>query len=424
MSETEKINTINGYCNWEIIFQALEKVPQSQKNFNTVDELRIFLQNEIAYWKLRETDVASGVLVYSKKFEDVLININETIEIIKIDSTEQEINYAITTKANEHSIIIRQKSINVEGKKKNFSTIVLNVISSENANPDLVGYAYETLFTKGKTREYNYFISIGLNEHIMGNIITDYLRQSNNDMSLAVARFIGYWLNEEKFPNSNDLELKKINDLSEKINIMSGELSSKRNEMHKFIEKADEDLKNIKTSFEEWHEQKMSKMGQLEKTYEEKLHLEEPVQHWKKMANEQKNKARNYLFWTIFTSVLIVVSAALSVYFIATSDIDSSSFIKYSILSGGMITLMLYVLRVFIKLSLSAKHLEEEYNEKRAFTYFYLSLIQRGEGNIDEKIKLLIFNALFSKVETGLIKQSESNSDLDALLLALLGKNN
>ena len=55
-----------------------------------------------------------------------------------------------------------------------------------------------------------------------------------------------------------------------------------------------------------------------------------------------------------------------------------------------------------------------EYEQKAALTRFYQALIQDGK-EVDKEEKLIIFNALFRKTDTGLIKSDNSN-DADALL--------
>ena len=63
-----------------------------------------------------------------------------------------------------------------------------------------------------------------------------------------------------------------------------------------------------------------------------------------------------------------------------------------------------------------------EYEQKSALTRFYQALIQDGK-EVDKEEKLIIFNALFRKTDTGLIKSDNSN-DADALLsqFSKLGK--
>ena len=78
-----------------------------------------------------------------------------------------------------------------------------------------------------------------------------------------------------------------------------------------------------------------------------------------------------------------------------------------SIIILSMVCLIIYVIRIFIKMTISAKHLSEEYRQKYALTYFYLSLVNANK--IDEKLGNLILSTLFAKADTGLIKNDSSN---------------
>ncbi len=63
---------------------------------------------------------------------------------------------------------------------------------------------------------------------------------------------------------------------------------------------------------------------------------------------------------------------------------------------------------------MSNHHIAMEYEQKAALTRFYQALTYEGT-EVDDNEKLIIMSALFSKVDTGLVKTSES-IDLDSVL--------
>ena len=87
-----------------------------------------------------------------------------------------------------------------------------------------------------------------------------------------------------------------------------------------------------------------------------------------------------------------------------------------SIIILSMICLIIYVIRIFIKIMMSSKHLSEEYRQKYVLTYFYLSLV--NSGNLAEKLGNIILSLLFTKADTGLIKGDNSN-DYESLIKTL-----
>ena len=84
---------------------------------------------------------------------------------------------------------------------------------------------------------------------------------------------------------------------------------------------------------------------------------------------------------------------------------------------------MLYLLRVFIKQFQSSKHLEINCRERAALTRFYQALVYESNksGNdevelIKEKQRLLIFQALFTIADTGLVKTDSSAQNIETLM--------
>lgn len=85
-----------------------------------------------------------------------------------------------------------------------------------------------------------------------------------------------------------------------------------------------------------------------------------------------------------------------------------------------MVCLIIYMLRVFIKLTISSKHLSEEYKQKYILTYFYLSLI--SEGKLNNELGDSIISKLFTKADTGLIK-NDTNIEIESIYKTLTGIN-
>lgn len=171
-----------------------------------------------------------------------------------------------------------------------------------------------------------------------------------------------------------------------------------------------------------------NELSNLERTYEEKLKIEKPAE----FMLEQANKYRNSFYWwclaivllAIFLIILLAVIVSPQVTFndklITVSVLSKDMPVYSSIILLAMISLVVYILRIFIKMAVSSKHLMEEYKQKYSLTYFYLSLV--NNGNIeDEQSRNIILTSLFTKADTGLIK-NDSSSDTEKTLLAQLIK--
>lgn len=185
------------------------------------------------------------------------------------------------------------------------------------------------------------------------------------------------------------------------------------------------DTSNQINTFREEHSQKLS---DIEKTYEAKLKIEEPA---KFMLEQSKKYKNSFILWccaiiglTILLLGLLAIIVSPQVSFndklIVINVLSKDMPVYSSIILLAMISLVVYVLRIFIKLAISSKHLMEEYKQKYSLTYFYLSLV--NSGNIDdEKSQNIILTSLFTKADTGLIKNDGSN-EMDKTLLSLLTK--
>ncbi len=79
---------------------------------------------------------------------------------------------------------------------------------------------------------------------------------------------------------------------------------------------------------------------------------------------------------------------------------------------------LFYLLRLFVKLSLSSFHLARDANERYQLTHQYLALLQ--EKAIDDKSRDILLQSLFSRAETGLLKGDSSPTLPDGVLSQVL----
>ena len=193
--------------------------------------------------------------------------------------------------------------------------------------------------------------------------------------------------------------------------------SATEEEKNKLIEEYDNFLKDCNTRIEN-----------LENLYNKKLKVEKPAEFMNK-------KSKEYLWasirWALATVVLtfvliwilgIIVSPKIDV---GEKIIEVSLFSKQipiyeSIILLAIVCLIIYILRVFVKMTISSKHLSEEYKQKYILTYFYLSLI--SEGKIDDSLSNAILSKLFTKADTGLIK-NDASVDPESLYKTLTSVN-
>lgn len=222
-------------------------------------------------------------------------------------------------------------------------------------------------------------------------------------------------LYKEMESNINESLNDIINSKNDYITFMNDEKESylefKKEEKNKY----DNWFDNANKDYIDFLDSSKKNLNNLEKTYSEKLKIEEPSKFMLEKANEYKKKT---IHWAI---AIVAISAVLMILLrcilnpkiefgkkIITINLFSKEMPVYSsIIILSLICLIIYIIRIFIKILMSSKHLSEEYRQKYVLTYFYLSLV--NSGNIDEKLGNTILALLFTKADTGLIKNDNSN---------------
>ena len=407
VSPTYSIENINFQCSLEELENILEI------NYNIWGDL--YQNNDINYSQVYQ-DLKNKVSSFFTYFDT--LNMEDITDEILHREISNYITNSITYLENK-----REYRINIEApinKDKNFIKI-----------KEFYKYYQEKNFDSISSAIINY-INIYRNPEKAGNFL------NNSNRYYYYPAF--YYLKEQfnlKFPNTQ---------MNNEIKILKKELSTReevipkrKNEVLNYIKSTSDKFDIWKDDFKEningwrdeinnWKKDMEDKLTILENTYKEKLKLEEPEKLWNEKA---KNYGATYKLWGFF---VILLSGAI-VYFInkiitefyfnsklnSISDNDMLNYFPKTFLFVGILSLALYVLRVFVKITLSNKHLQLECEQKAVLTRFYQALVYEGQ-NINENERLIIFNTLFSKTESGLIKLSDTPNDIENIIFSILSK--
>ena len=248
-----------------------------------------------------------------------------------------------------------------------------------------------------------------------------------------------YYLKEQfNIEFSNTKTDDEINILKTELSIMEETIPKRKNEVLNYMKSTSDEFDIWKDDFkenindwrdeiDEWKEKMEKKLTILENTYKEKLKFEAPETLWNEKA---ENYGCAYKLWGFFvillsTAIVYFVNKIITEFYFnskinSISDNDILNYFPKTFLFVGILSLALYVLRVFVKITLSNKHLQLECEQKAALTRFYQALVHDGK-NINENERLIIFNALFSKTESGLIKLSDTPNEIENII-SLLSK--
>lgn len=181
-----------------------------------------------------------------------------------------------------------------------------------------------------------------------------------------------------------------------------------------------EDVGTFRDELDTWKTDQQEEIRRLEQRYRENLALEEPKRVWDAAAEEYAVKTRYWAKVTVGTILLSLIVSAGGIALVDAGKLPELPWLSPSFIVLALITFLVYVIRVFIKVTLSNSHLAAAYRQKATMTYFYLALMEK-EHAVDDPERPLVLSALFSPVDTGLVKSGESLS-LDALASLALKK--
>lgn len=200
-------------------------------------------------------------------------------------------------------------------------------------------------------------------------------------------------------------------------------IEEKRKEVQDQVDKNIAEMDDYKSKVDDWEAKKHKELDVLEDTYREKLQLEAPENLWNDRSKKYGKRAN---CWTIGLCAVSIILLLVIAWFVHSLHefpkgiTEKVPFLSQQVLFIGVISFFVYIIRVIVKIVMSNHHIAMEYEQKAALTRFYQALTYEGV-EVDDNEKLIIMSALFSKVDTGLVKTSES-VDLDSVL-GLIARN-
>ena len=200
-------------------------------------------------------------------------------------------------------------------------------------------------------------------------------------------------------------------------------IEEKRKEVQDQVDKNIAEMDDYKSKVDDWEAEKHESLNALEETYSNKLQLEAPEKLLNERSREYRKRAN---CWTVGLFIVTIILLLVIAWFVHSLHefpkgiTEKVPFLSQQVLFIGVISFFIYIIRIIVKIVMSNHHIAMEYEQKAALTRFYQALTYKGI-EVDDNEKLIIMSALFSKVDTGLVKTSES-VDLDSVL-GLIARN-
>ena len=272
------------------------------------------------------------------------------------------------------------------------------------------------------------YIEIEKNKNNLGY----YLSSTDSYRNLPALFVLNRELPKLKIP-IKEIQNNLVQPVSESIDNIAKETEEHFKQTANLVDKNDEKIREIfiehsrevdkfKHNLEQWQNNKETSIKILEDTYEKKLQLEAPERLWKERSKKYKVKTRWWMGGLAAFIVVLIYSAGsllVSIHDYLKGTEKDIPFISQSFIYVALISFLIYLIRIIIKIIISSQHMAMEYEQKEALTRFYQALVYNGK-DVDKEERLIIFHALFSKTETGLVKTD--NSGESEALIALLSK--
>ena len=149
----------------------------------------------------------------------------------------------------------------------------------------------------------------------------------------------------------------------------------------------------------------------LKDRYEKHISLKAPAEYWKQFK-------RSYFIQGMVWMVLTTISTGLFIWFLYKALSDVSSWVvpvteedktawiqnfKGALIFALMVSAGAFLLRLFVRLSISAFHLSRDAAERLQLTTVYLSLLKET-GAVNESERSIVLQSIFSRADTGLLK--------------------
>lgn len=377
---------------------------------------------EKKHWKQLESGTPQEPL-----FSEMLIEVLAFLEYV-LDSIDE------SALQNIQRIVQAYSSANIKvsygsGRRRNsyydpYIEISIPCVVLDTQETEYIDYAYKQLYLLGSKKDFEEFCNLIFGKSNLSNMLS-----SRDESQIAVAvQYLGLLMKKYAYPTQNQFNKARLASLADGVEIVNERLNDLRKEAEEFIDEKNEALnselearRNENDTYiqgiQELKASEESEFERLKKTYEENLRLKAPVKYWEDAAKKKTKSFRVWLGITSAVSLLLVCFVAwLFCLFYRQPEGTYGQLIPLSFIVVALIALLIYVVRTLVKVTMTERHLSTEFDEKAMFTHFYLSLLQSEGAKIDAQERLLIYDAIFAHVDTGLIK-SQSDGGMGAVEL-------
>ncbi len=372
---------------------TIQMVPENgTRRITRFEKLKEFAEQEFAFWNQFRN---SRLIHLVQPFGQALQEIQNAENAIK-SGNDQQVNNSLTSIIN----ILRNNT-------HCFSSTSLALFFKE---------MYESGAKIGDAA-YDYFLEQNI----------QYKEFSNKDYLIGIIKSFIYEKVHISFNDKLNAETESLEDIRAKY---FATIDGIENYYHSTVEQRDKELNSFKTELNDWKDATIKdlqnklndneqKFSTLQQQYEEYMRLEGPAKYWQELTDDYEKKGRGWRHWAIGSSALsLAILGGILYNFPDCLYQQGQSFsftnLKGTIVLAIIVSILIYLIRLFVKLSISAYHLSRDAKERLQLTHIYLSMIK--DNAVDEKDRAIVLQSLFSRADTGLLKGDHSPSMPEGLI--------
>lgn len=369
-------------------------LPNGILRFSTPDELLKWNDREFIFWEKNIYDDGYPYLQEIRKTHQILYKkisdgAKEWDNRIQDGYTPQDIRqFCSSWAADIQSFVLRNHfplststnaSFLIELKKKTDNTVAVGafcaltqqILLKNDVEPQIIAGMFEAfLYQKGIDW------SAKAQLESLDTLRTQYLDQINTLQERQKAIETKNTEMSSRFGN----ELKKGKESLQKL------LTDKTNELNAMANSHKTEMKNV------------------EKTYDQKLALQKPVEYWKEKEIHHAKLSKYFGFTTLATAIVIAIAYGFLVHW-AFGNLSSTENPKHWQIAILLVVAFfaVWLLRILIRLFFSHQHLATDAAERKTMILTYIAMSREG-GEFTHDDKKLILQHLFRAASDGIVK--------------------
>lgn len=292
-------------------------------------------------------------------------------------------------------------------------------VNNQNPNYTLGAIDFMTGSRINLNNNKDYFIGVLYGYEFKSQNDSEILHRRNNEkVSLSKIRdkYSEYIIEAEQQLNSN------LSDAKENLTNHFETVDKLKEEKDKSFE---EWFTGVQNGFDSFFKNSNDSIKNNENLYREKLRLEAPAKYWKDRADKLKAESDKHLDLMVRislfgSSTLFIILLAIGNNYYSNIFNDTIKGIKWSLILITIVSLLVFIIRILAKLYMSSLHLSRDAEEREQLTHFYLAL--KKDTTIDPAERQLILQSLFSRADTGLLKEDSSPTMPTSIIERFAGK--